>query len=73
MSEYYEGTSERETEGGEDINLLEEALDRAAGKYFDRYPKMKGEIVKFHVVEMDVFASHNPIHGYRVVLRPESP
>jgi hypothetical protein len=69
MSDYYEGSSEEVEEG---INKLEDALNRAANKYFERYPEKKGgDPVTFTVIELQVMATHNPIHGYRVVLRPQ--
>jgi hypothetical protein len=69
MSEYYEGSSEEE--GAEGLNKLEEALNRAVDKYFDHHPDKKGSEVTFRVVELYTIGSHNPIHGYRVVLRAE--
>jgi hypothetical protein len=68
MSEYYEGSSE---DASEDVNQLEEALNRAVDKYFKKHPQDPGaDPVLFRIVELQVYASHNPIHGYRVVVTP---
>jgi hypothetical protein len=73
MDDYYVGSSEEMTqeERDEGINRLEFALNKAAQKYFDRNPeKQGGDPLPFRVVELHVTASHNPIHDYRVALRP---
>ena len=72
MPEYYEGTSDRDSIGDEDVNLLEAALNDAAQKYFAKHKDKQGELAMLTVVELEVIAAHNPIHGYRVVLRGES-
>ena len=59
------------TENGEGLHLLEDAFNRAVRKYFHRHEELQRSEVNFRVVEMHVIASHNPIHGYRVVLRAE--
>jgi len=69
MSEYHEGMTE---EAGEDINKLEAALNRAVAKYFERNKDKQGTEVTFRVVELYAIGSHNPIHGYRVVVRAEN-
>ncbi|HEV3480067.1 MAG TPA: hypothetical protein VG144_11545 [Gaiellaceae bacterium] len=67
MSEYYEG----KTEGTEGMDKLEDAFNRAVGKYFDHHKDRQGSDVTFRLIELSVIGSHNPIHGYRVVLRAE--
>ena len=72
MSEYYEGTSYESDVTDEDINMLEAALNRAVAKYFERNKDQQGTDVTFRVVELYAIGSHNPIHGYRVVVRAET-
>ena len=68
MSDYYEGKSE----GEEGMDKLEDAFNRAVAKYFHRHEEQQGSDVTFRLVELYAIGSHNPIHGYRVVLRPDS-
>jgi hypothetical protein len=72
MSEYYEGSSEEEgAEAAEGLDKLEAAFNRAVAKYFDHHPGKHGADVTFRVVELYAIGRHNPIHGYKVVLRAE--
>jgi hypothetical protein len=70
MSEYYEGTTE-EAEADGEVNKLEAALNVAVGKYFERHKDKQGRDITFDVVELYAIGSHNPIHGFRVVVRGE--
>ncbi len=71
MSEYYEGTTE-EAEADGELDKLEAALNVAVRKYFDRNKDKQGTDITFRVVELYAIGSHNPIHGFRVVLRGET-
>jgi hypothetical protein len=72
MSEYYEGTSEEGKAEAEDIQRLEDAINNAVRKYFERNQDKQGTDVLFRVVEIQAIGGHNPIHGYRVVVRGET-
>jgi hypothetical protein len=59
--EVFSGSTERLPE---DQKTLAGALNAAANDYFEKHPDQKGHTVRFRLKNLEVTASHNPIHDY---------